>query len=99
MSFHRFLLTAKGGKLTQHYDDADEDGDDGSSSQTSGDDSLHVDAVSVVVALAHFDPQVGRVRHGQVPGVCDHDGDHVDPTGQGSDPEAELSVVSCEPGR
>lgn len=83
--------------LTQQDDDADEDGDDGSSSQTSSDDSLHVNAVAVVITWAHFDSQVGGFGHGQVPRVSDHDGNVVDATGQGADSEAELSVVTCEP--
>lgn len=81
-------------KLTEQYDDTDEDGDDGSGAQSGGDDSLHVHTVSMVIALADLDPQVGRVGHGQVARVCDHDGNFVDPAGQGADSQAELSVLA-----
>lgn len=46
-----------GQKLTQQYDDTDKDRYDGPSAQSSSNDSLHVHAVSVVIALADFDPQ------------------------------------------
>lgn len=72
-------------KLTQQYDDTDKDCYDGSSSQSSGNDSLHVHAVSMVITLADFDPQMGSVRHRKVTRVCDHDGNLIDSTGQGAD--------------
>lgn len=46
------------------------------------------------IALADLDPQVGRVGHGQVPRVCDHDGNLVDPAGQSADPQSELGVLA-----
>lgn len=45
-------------KLTQQDDDADQDGYDGSGSQSSCNDSLHVYTVSMVITLADFDPQI-----------------------------------------
>lgn len=73
-------------KLTQQYDDTDKDCYDGSSAQSSGNDSLHVHAVSMVITLADFDPQMGSVGHRKVTRVCDHDGNLIDSTGQGADP-------------
>lgn len=52
--------------LTEEDDDAEEDGDDGPGAQTRSHDVLLVSAVSIHVALAHFNPQIGGVGHGQV---------------------------------
>lgn len=52
--------------LTEEDDDAQEDRYDGACAQTGGHDVLLVGAVSIDVALAHFNPQVGGVGHGQV---------------------------------
>lgn len=52
--------------LTEEDDDAEEDGDDGASAQTGSHDVLLVSAVPIDVALAHFNPQIGGVGHGQV---------------------------------
>lgn len=81
-------------ELTQQYDDADKDRDDGASAQSTGNDALHVHAVSVVITLAHLDPQVGSVGHGEVSRVCDHDGNLIDSTGQGANLQAELSIFT-----
>lgn len=48
----------------------------------------------MVITLTDLDPQVGRVGHGQVSGVCDHDGDLVDAAGQGADPQSKLGVLA-----
>lgn len=81
-------------RLTEEDDDAEEDGDDGPRAQTGGHDVLLVGAVSVVVALADFDPQVGGVGHGEVARVCDDDGDLVDAALQEAYLQAHLSVVT-----
>lgn len=52
--------------LTEEDDDAQEYGDDGTGAQTGSHDVLLVSAVSVDVTLAHFNPQIGGVGHGQV---------------------------------
>lgn len=66
--------------LTEEDDDAEEDGNDGACAQTGSHDVLLVSAVSVDVALAHFNPQVRGVGHGQVARVCDYDGELIDTT-------------------
>lgn len=80
--------------LTEEDDDAEEDGDDGAGAQAGRHDVLLVGAVAVDVALAHFDPQVGGVGHGQVAGVRDDDGDLVDAVLEEADPQAHLSVIT-----
>lgn len=80
--------------LTEKEDDAEEDGDDGASAQTGGHDVLLVSAVSVDVALAHFNPQIGGVGHGQVARVRDYDGDRVDTTLKEANLQAHLSIVT-----
>lgn len=80
--------------LTEEDDDAEEDGDDGAGPQAGGHDVLLVGAVSVDVTLAHFNPQVRRVGHGQVARVCNYDGYLIDATFQEADSEAQLSVVT-----
>lgn len=84
----KVLAGGGGQKLTQQYDDTDKDRYDGPSAQSGSNDSLHVHAVSVVIALADFDPQQGGVGHRQVTRVRDHDGNLVDPAGQGADLQA-----------
>lgn len=42
----------------------------------------------MMITLADLDFQVGRVGHGKVAGVCDHDGNLIDPTGQGANPQS-----------
>ena len=80
--------------LTEEDDDAEEDGDDGARAQAGGDDVLLVGAVAVQVALAHLDPQVGRVGHGQVARVRDDDGDLVDAALQEANLQTHLGVVA-----
>lgn len=80
--------------LTEEDDDAEEDGDDGTSAQTGGHDVLLVSAVSVDIALAHFNPQIGGVGHGQVARVCDYDGDLIDTTFKEPNLQAHLSIVT-----
>lgn len=82
--------------LTEEDDDAEEDGDDGASAQTSSHDVLLVSAVSIDVALAHFNPQIGGVGHGQVAWVCDYDGDLIDTTFKEANLQAHLSIVTWE---
>lgn len=84
-----------GQRLTQQYDDADENSNDGSSAQSRNNQSLHAHTVSVVVTLTDLHLQVGQVGHGQVSRVCDCDGNLVDPTGQGADPQPELGIFTC----
>ncbi|TNN77445.1 hypothetical protein EYF80_012259 [Liparis tanakae] len=52
--------------LYWEYDDADEDGDDGSGTQSSGDDSLHVHTVAMVITLADLDSQLRRTSDGRL---------------------------------
>lgn len=80
--------------LTEEDDDAEEDGDDGTSAQAGSNDVLLVSAVTVDVTLAHFNPQIGCVGHGQVARVCDYDGDLVDATFKEADLQAHLSIVT-----
>lgn len=80
--------------LTEEDDDTEEDGYDGARAQTGGHDVLLVGAVSVDVALAHFNPQVRGVGHGQVARVCDYDGDLIDATFKEANPQAHLRVVT-----
>lgn len=82
--------------LTKEDDDAEEDGDDGTGAQAGSHDVLLVSAVSVYVALAHFNPQIGGVGHGQVAWVCDYDRDLVDTTFKKANLQAHLSIVTCE---
>ena len=82
--------------LTEEDDDTEEDGYDGACAQAGGHEVLLVGAVAVHVTLAHFDPQVGGVGHGQVARVCDDDGDLVDATFKDADLQAHLSVVTWE---
>lgn len=82
------------GILTEKDDDAEEDGYNGSRAQTSGHDVLLVSAVSIHIALTHFNPQVWGIRHGQVARVCDYDGDLIDPTFQEANLKAHLSIVT-----
>lgn len=59
------VLLKRGTKtLTEEDDDAEEDGNDGTSAQAGSHDVLLVSAVSVDVTLAHFNPQIGGVGHG-----------------------------------
>lgn len=55
---------------------------------------LLVSTVSVDVTLAHFDPQIGGVGHGQVARVGDYDGDLVDAAFKEANLEAHLSIVT-----
>lgn len=48
----------------------------------------------MVITLADLDPQVGRVGHWQVARVCDHDGNLIDPTREGADPQSKLGIFS-----
>ncbi len=80
--------------LTEEDDDTEEDGDDGASAQAGSHDVLLVSAVSVDVALAHFNPQIGGVGHGQVAGVCDYDRDLIDTTLKVANLQAHLSIVT-----
>lgn len=80
--------------LTQQYDDTDQDGNDGPSAQTSSHDPLHVHTVSMVITLAHLDPQQGRVGHGQVSRVCDGDGDLIEAAGQRAESQPKLGVLT-----
>lgn len=81
-------------RLTEEDDDAEEDSDDGARAQTGGHDVLLVGAVAVDVALAHFNPQVRGVGHGQVARVCDYDRDLVDATLEKANLQAHLSIVT-----
>lgn len=60
--------------LTEEDDNAEQDRDDSSCAQTGGHNMLLVSAVAVDIALAHFNPQVGGVGHGEVARVCDYNG-------------------------
>lgn len=80
--------------LTEEDDDAEEDGNDGTSAQTGGHDMLLVSAVTIHVALAHFNPQIGGVGHGQVARVRDYDGDLIDTTFKEPNLQAHLSIVT-----
>lgn len=80
--------------LTEEDDDTQEDGDDGAGAQAGSHDVLLVGAVPVDVALAHFNPQVGGVGHGQVAGVCDDDGNLIDATFKEADLQADLSIIA-----
>lgn len=82
--------------LTEEDDDAEEDGYNGTRAQTGGRNVLLVSAVSVDVTLAHFNPQVGGVGHGQVAWVCDYDGDLIDTTFKEANLQAHLSIVTWE---
>lgn len=55
---------------------------------------LLVGAVPVDVALAHFNPQVGGVGHGQVAGVCDDDGNLIEAAFKEADLQSDLSIVA-----
>lgn len=55
---------------------------------------LLVAAVSVHVALAHFDPQVGGVGHGRVARVGDDDGELVNAAFEEADLQAHLGIVA-----
>lgn len=81
-------------RLTEEDDDAEQDGDDGAGAQAGGHDVLLVGAVAADVTLAHFDPQVGGVGHGQVARVGDDDGDLVDAALEEADLQAELCIVA-----
>lgn len=80
--------------LTQEDDDAEQDGYNGAGAQAGGHDVLLIGAVSIHVALAHFNPQVGGVGHGQVARVCDYDRELIDAALQKADLQAHLSVVA-----
>ena len=80
--------------LTEEDDDAEEDGDDGARAHAGADDGLVVGAGPVHVTLAHLDPQVGRVGHGEVARVCDDDGDLVEAALQEANLQAHLGVVA-----
>jgi len=85
--------------LTEEDDDAEEDGYDGACAETSGHDVLLISAISIDVALAHFNPQVGGVGHGEVARVCDYDGDLIDSTFKEADLQAHLSIVTWDQGK
>lgn len=59
-------MLLKGGTetLTEEDDNAEEDGDDCTSAQAGSHDVLLVSAVSIDVALAHLNPQIGGIGHG-----------------------------------
>lgn len=80
--------------LTEEDDDTQEDGDDGAGAQAGSHDVLLVGAVTVDVALADFNPQVGRVGHGQVAGVCDDDGNLIDAAFKEADLQADLGIIA-----
>lgn len=50
--------------LTEEDDNAEEDGDDCTGAQAGSHDVLLVSAISVDVALAHLNPQIGGIGHG-----------------------------------
>lgn len=52
--------------LTKEDDDAEKDGYNSTSAQAGSHDVLLVSTVAVDVTLAHFDPQIRGVGHGQV---------------------------------
>lgn len=81
-------------RLTEEDDDAEQDGDDGAGAQAGSHEVLLVGAVSVDVALADFDSQVGGVGHGQVARVRDDDGDLVDAAFEEANLQAQLGVVA-----
>lgn len=72
--------------LTQQYDDAYEDGDDGARAQAGGGHGPSGTAVSIVVAGADLDPDHGAVGQRGVPRVRNNDGDLVDACFQVGDP-------------
>lgn len=80
--------------LTEEDDDAQEDGNDSPCAQARSHDVLLVSAVPTDVALAHFNPQIGGVGHGQVARVCDYDGDLIDATFKVANFQAHLSIVT-----
>lgn len=80
--------------LTEEDDDTQEDGDDGAGAQAGSHDVLLVGAVTVDVALADFNPQVGRVGHGQVAGVRDDDGNLIDAAFKEADLQADLGIIA-----
>lgn len=80
--------------LTEEDDDAQEDGNDSPSAQARSHDVLLVSAVPTDVTLAHFNPQIGGVGHGQVARVCDYDGDLIDATFKVANFQAHLSIVT-----
>lgn len=80
--------------LTEEDDDAEQDGDDGSRSQSCGRKELLIRAVAVLITLTHLHTKVGRVGHGQVAGVGDGDRDLVDASFQETDLQAQLGVVT-----
>lgn len=63
--------------LTEQYDDADEDGDDGPGAETGGGHGSGGAAVAVIVAGANFDPDHRAVGQRGVPRVGHDDGDLV----------------------
>lgn len=90
------LLFGRGETLTEEDDDAEENGYDCTSAQTGTGVTVLVSTVSIDVTLAHFNPQIGGIGHGQVARVCDYDGDLVDATFNEANFEAHLSIVTWE---
>lgn len=81
--------------LTQQYDDADEDGDNGARAQAGGGHGPGGAAVSVVVTGADLDPDHGAVGQRRVPRVGHDDGDLVHAGLQVGDPQPQLGEVAC----
>lgn len=85
--------------LTEQYDDADEDGDDGAGAETGGRHGSGGAAVPVVIAGTHLDPDGGAVGQGRVSGIKHNDGDLVHACLQVGEPKLQLRVVACVKGR
>lgn len=80
--------------LTQQYDDADENGDNGACAQAGGGHGPGGTAVSVVITGANLDPDHGAVRQWGVSRVRHNNGDLVDAGLQVGDPQSQLGEVT-----
>lgn len=82
--------------LTEQYDDADEDRDDGAGAEAGGRHRSGGAAVPVVIAGTNLDSDGGAVGQRRVPGIKHIDGDLVHACLQVGDPKFQLRVVACE---
>lgn len=80
--------------LTEQYNDADEDRDDGAGAEAGGRHGSGGAAVPVVIAGTNLDPDGGAVGQRRVPGIGHNDGDLVHAGLQVGDPEFQLRVVT-----
>lgn len=80
--------------LTEQYDDADEDRNDGAGAETGGRHGSSGAAVPVVITGTNLDSDGGAVGQRRVPGVEHNDRDLVDACLQVGDPKFQLRIVT-----